>query len=237
MVQKKEQIFIDVPFIGNETKILGKKIINLAKNIRPDLHIQPIPRPPPAITTFFTQKDKTPKDCQSNIVYMISCSECNENYIGKTIRQASRRHQEHGAPQQSKPSPTSKIVISPVVNQELRRSDRIRGKPKINYCLDDKDYNDEFPVKNEEQLMKSALYKHNIEKNHKINWSDWKIISKDRKRYRLLVRESLQILQKQPSLNRTVCSIPLVVYPEGLSKPTVKMKLMTIDGPRTRTNS
>ncbi|CAF4429218.1 unnamed protein product, partial [Rotaria magnacalcarata] len=53
---KKEQVFMDLPFIGIETKTLGKKIIDLAKNIRPDLHIQPIPRPPPAITTFFPQK-------------------------------------------------------------------------------------------------------------------------------------------------------------------------------------
>ncbi|CAF4077603.1 unnamed protein product [Rotaria magnacalcarata] len=99
---KKEQVFIDLPFIGIETKPLGKQIIDLAKNIRPDLHIQPIPRPPPAITTFFPQKDKINKNAQSNIVYSISCSDCDVGYIEKTIRQTSRRHQEHGAPQQSK---------------------------------------------------------------------------------------------------------------------------------------
>ncbi|CAF5046001.1 unnamed protein product, partial [Rotaria magnacalcarata] len=73
---KKEQVFIDLPFIGIEKKTLGKKIIDLAKNIRPDLHIQPIPRPPPTITTFFPQKDKINKNAQSNIVYSISCSDC-----------------------------------------------------------------------------------------------------------------------------------------------------------------
>ena len=87
--------------------------------------------------------------------------------------------------------------------------------------------------------MKSALYKHQIEKNHTINWNDWKIISKDCKKYRLLVRESLQILNKKPNLNRTVCSVPLIVYPEGIqtSKPTVKIRSTVIDGPRTGTNS
>ncbi|CAF3620444.1 unnamed protein product [Rotaria socialis] len=78
---KKEQVFIDLPFIGIETKMLGKKIIDLAKYIRPDLHIQPIPRPPPAITTFFPQKDKINKNAQSNIVYSISCSDCDVGYI------------------------------------------------------------------------------------------------------------------------------------------------------------
>ncbi|CAF4558442.1 unnamed protein product, partial [Rotaria sp. Silwood2] len=129
----KEQIFIDLPFIRNETKILGEKVINLAKNIRPDLHIQPIPRPPPTISTFFPQKDKIGKNAQSNIVYMISCLECNESYLGKTIRQASRRYQGHGAPQQPKLPPISQIATSAVDNQQLRRYDHLRAKAKFHH--------------------------------------------------------------------------------------------------------
>ncbi|CAF1933014.1 unnamed protein product, partial [Rotaria magnacalcarata] len=222
---KKEQVFIDLPFIGIETKTLGKKIIDLAKNIRPDLHIQPIPRPPPAITTFFPQKDKINKNAQSNTVYSISCSDCDVGYIEKTIRQASRRHQEHGTPQQPKAPPTPKIVTPVLNNQSLRRSDRLWTKPNVNYYQDGNECNVEPQEKNDDKLMKSALYKHQMNMNHTINWSDWKIISKDCKKYRLLVRESLQILHKKQILNRTMCSVPLVVYPEGLqiSKPTVKI--------------
>ncbi|CAF2009913.1 unnamed protein product, partial [Rotaria magnacalcarata] len=138
---KKEQVFIDLSFIGIETKTLDKKIIDLAKNITPDLHIQPIPRPPPAITTFFPQKDKINKNTQSNIVYSISCSDCDVGYIGKTIRQASRRHQEHGASQQSKALPTPKIVTPVLNNQSLRRSDRFQTKPSVNYDQDDNECN------------------------------------------------------------------------------------------------
>ncbi|CAM2710765.1 unnamed protein product [Rotaria socialis] len=232
---KKEQVFIDLPFIGIETKMLGKKIIDLAKYIRPDLHIQPIPRPPPAITTFFPQKDKINKNAQSNIVYSISCSDCDVGYIGKTIRQASRRHQEHGAPQQPKAPSTPQIATPDLNIQSLRRSDRLRSKPNVNYCQDDNECIAKSQEKNDEKLMKSALYKHQMNMNHTINWNDWKIISKDCKKYRLLVRESLQILHKKTILNRTMCSVPLVVYPEGLqiSKPTVKIKLGTIIKPRT----
>ena len=43
---KKEQILIDLPSLGNETKALDKKIVNLAKSVRPDFHVQSIPRPP-----------------------------------------------------------------------------------------------------------------------------------------------------------------------------------------------
>ncbi|CAF5208631.1 unnamed protein product, partial [Rotaria magnacalcarata] len=116
---KKEQVCIDLPFIGIETKTLGKKNIGLAKNIRPDLHIQPIPRPPPAITTFFPQKDKINKNAQSNIVYSIettSGARCITTVKGP---------------------PTPKIVTPVLNNQSLRRSDRLWTKPNVNYYQDD----------------------------------------------------------------------------------------------------
>jgi hypothetical protein len=243
--KKKEQIFLDLPFIGKETKILGKKIINLVKHIRPDCNIQPIPRPPPKIASFFPQKDKINKDAQSNIVYLISCSECNESYIGKTIRQASRRHLEHGAPHQPKqPKQLKQPLNAQVGNSELniqllRRSDRLKTKPKVNYSPADEDEKQELVTMNHEQLMKSALYKHQINNNHKIDWNNWKIVTKDGKKYQLLVRESLHILHQQPTLNRTVSSIPLIVYPDGLqiSKPNVKFKLVINNRPQGGTNS
>ena len=235
---KKTQIFIDLPFIGKETKTLGKKVINLVKNVRPDLHIQPIPRPPPSVGNFFPQKDKIQKDAQSNIVYLISCRNCNENYIGKTVRQASRRHHEHGAPQRPKEHVISSSSDPSIDNKQLRRSNRLKNKLKVDYTFEENERKRKRNL-NREQLLKSALYKHQINANHTINWSEWKILSKDSNRYRLLIRESLQILQRKPSLNRTTCSIPLIVYPEGLQspKPTVKLRSTLFDEPLAGTNS
>jgi len=237
---KGPQILIDLPYIGKQTNTLSKQIIDLAKATRPGLHIQPIPRPPRSVTTFFPGNDKTPKDYQSNVVYKISCSECNDSYIGKTIRQAIKRHQEHGAPQLNKLCPVSQVDDPTLTNRHLRRSDRNKNKPKINYFPKINIIEEEEQEKNIERLKKSALYKHHVEKNHLINWTEWEIISKDPNRYRLLVRESLHILQKKPTLNRTICSTPLIVYPEGLqsSKPTVKIKLtQNITPPGGGTNS
>ncbi|CAF3914165.1 unnamed protein product [Rotaria sp. Silwood1] len=224
---KGPQILIDLPYIGKQTNNLSKQIIGLAKVTRPGLHIQPISRPPRSVTSFFPGNDKTPKDYQSNVVYRISCSECDGSYIGKTIRQAVKRHQEHGAPQLNTPSPCSQVDDLTLTNQHIRRSDRNKNKPKINYFPKIDILKEDDHVKNIERLKKSALYKHHVEKNHLINWTEWEIISKDPNRYRLLVRESLHILQKKPTLNRMMHSTPLIVYPEGLqlSKPTVKIKL------------
>ncbi|CAF4078830.1 unnamed protein product, partial [Rotaria sp. Silwood2] len=222
---KREQVFIDIPFFGKPTVILGKRLINLAKSINPQIHIQPIQRPSSSISKYFPTKDPIPKLLRSNIVYKLDCSNCESSYIGKTIRQTYRRLQEHGAnfvkEKENKSQSLDKIDNS----NNLRRSDRNKGKivqyfPKIqNESID-------FQQNN---LTHSAVKQHEINNNHKIDWENFNIIAKDNKHYRLLVKESLLICKSEPTLNKTVCSVPLIIYPEGLTnKPKVKIK-STID--------
>ena len=158
--QQNEQSFINLPYFGNATSALGKKIIKLAKNSRPDIHAQPIYRPPPAITTFFSQKDKLQKDFQSNIVYMICCSECDESYIGKIIRQASRRHHEYGAPKQPKTSSITRTKESNCNTEQLRRSDRINSKLRTEPFIKEQNQDNKTQSLKSEHLKRSALFEH-----------------------------------------------------------------------------
>ena len=224
--KKTEQLFIDLPYEGNATKTLGKKIMKLAQDIRPDTNVQIISRPPPAVATFFPQKDKIPKDLQSNLVYLITCSECSESYIGQTTRQAIRRHHEHGAPKISTLQNTLDSIEITSSNTYARRSNRLKLKSRINYALINQHNSDEIENTNIERLKNSAIYTHYLTKNHRIDWKGWKIISKDNIKYRLKVRESLQILSRKPTLNKTQYSVPLVVYPDRIqsSKPQEKNK-------------
>ena len=86
--QEKQQVFINIPYIGKHTEKLGNKI-------DPKINVQPIPTPPPAITRYFNTKDPIPNDLQLNFIYQINCSECHTSYIGKTIRHACQRIKEH----------------------------------------------------------------------------------------------------------------------------------------------
>ncbi|CAF1357575.1 unnamed protein product, partial [Didymodactylos carnosus] len=64
----------------------------------------------------------------------------------------------------------------------------------------------------------SALEKHAHDSFHKIDWDNWRIVDRDNIEYRLLIKESLFILAFKPNLNGTVRSVPLIVFPNGLSK-------------------
>ena len=226
--KKKEQVFVDIPFFRKHTEKLGKKLINIAETVRPQLHVQPIPRPPSSIGMAFSSKDKIPLLLKSGIVYKVSCQDCPANYIGKTLRQLDRRLQEHG-------KPLGEQLLSPTSNppEDVRRSNR-QTKPMQRYGTQETPHtaqttDDTTIPKN----VQSALSKHSSELQHKIDWTNVQMLDKDRSPYRLLVRESLLIRQMEPVLNRTTNSIPLLVFPEGLvdPKPTVKMKNQHSDRP------
>ncbi|CAF1658313.1 unnamed protein product, partial [Didymodactylos carnosus] len=202
-------LLIDVPFVGRPTFTLGKRLINIVKEIRPDVVLQPIPRPLRTIQTYFPRKDALNKNLQSNIVYKISCNDCSNEYIGKSWRQATRRHREHGAPvfpvrSQQQPAP----IRLPAQQQRfdttvyLRRSTRNLNK-KIIYNPVEEPIEDELATIITAQ-KNSAIQEHERQTGHTVNWNDWKIIGKDLNRYRLSIRETLAIMKEQPELNKTV---------------------------------
>ena len=73
-----------------------------------------------------------------------------------------------------------------------------------------------------ENITNSAIKQHELYNNHKIDWYNYNIVDTDNKHYRLLIKESLLISKYKPSLNRTTCSAPLIVFPQGFeNKKTI----------------
>ena len=231
---KHSPLLVDIPFAGRPTTTLGRQLISIVKKVRPDITLQPIPRPFPTIQCLFPRKEMLDKNLQANIVYKIDCNECPATYIGKTWRQATRRHVEHGATATTirslrKPEPSSSFITkaSETNVDNVRRSART-----VNRIVDYKQLNDPFKkdemIIEEEQMRNvknSALWEHHETTGHCIDWINWKIISKDQRRFRLLIRESIAIMKYEPDLNRMVQSVPLVIFPNGRTKTTrFKMK-------------
>jgi len=71
---------------------------------------------------------------------------------------------------------------------------------------------------NNNHTAKSALAKHYLSTGHIFSDTDFKILLSDQHRYRLLVKESLLIRQRGPQLNGTDRSLPLYIYPDGLTQ-------------------
>ncbi|CAF2075867.1 unnamed protein product, partial [Rotaria magnacalcarata] len=127
--------------------------------------------PSSSISKFFPQKDQISRELQSNIVYLISCSECDSSYIGKTIRQASRRLNEHGANIKSATVAKPLHVTTNDNIDNLRRSKRNKDKI-VKYVPDD-----ETEIVDEHKLINSAIKQYEIINNHSINWNEWKVLT------------------------------------------------------------
>ncbi|CAM4842754.1 unnamed protein product [Rotaria magnacalcarata] len=72
--------------------------------------------------------------------------------------------------------------------------------------------------KNVNIIPKSTISKHSAATGHRFNNEDFGILLADYHRYRLIIKESLLIIKRNPKLNVNERSMPLYIYPDGLSK-------------------
>ena len=237
-------MFVEIPFVGNKTESLKKQINRLTADIRPDLDLRFVAKPPQSVHTYFQVKDPVPTHLKSDVVYAVKCADCGETYVGKTERQCARRMFEHGAPKGifgKQPNIEDDDDNTATTNDEeqqrdppLRRSSRIRNQTKevvnarTNRTTDRKSEQTTEVEGKEEKTdndivpsSSSALTDHANNTGHRIDWAGVRVLWGDHIPRRLLIKESLVIQAHQPRLNRTTHSVPLLVYPEGLDRASV----------------
>ena len=123
---EKQRLLVEIPFIGEQTDLMKKKIQHLIGLIRPDLDVHFVAQPPRTVQTFFPTKDPVPKHLQSNTVHVTTCKECGDTYVGMAKREIVTRLCEHGAP---KDTFDLKIInnidcVQPIAVQQQTRSSR-----------------------------------------------------------------------------------------------------------------
>jgi len=196
--ENNRHLHLDLPFLDKPTRLLEKQIKNLTKDIDPKVNLRVIQRPLTSISNCFPSKETVPKYLKSNVVYKVDCYGCDASYIGKTTRQITRRFKEHGF----NPTETTNNLPNIIVNIEdpnLRRSKR-NNKP-VQYYPSETEITS--TIENNVNTN-SAIKQHEVNVNHKINWTNYNILAKINKHYQLLVVESLLINNLKPKLNKTV---------------------------------
>ncbi|CAF3951738.1 unnamed protein product [Rotaria sp. Silwood1] len=88
-----------------------------------------------------------------------------------------------------------------------------------------------------QMIPKSALTKHFVSTGHAFTTNDFNILLSDRHRYRLLIKESILIRQREPKLNGTDRSIPLYIFPDGIPKNANKAYTQATRPPDNHTDT
>ena len=218
---EKQRLFVEVPYIGNHTESIKKKIQHLAGSIRPDLDVRFVAKPRRAVQTFFPTKDPVPKHLQTNTVYAATCKECGDTYVGMTKRQAVTRLCEHGAPKETFDRKTNNNIdgVQPITVQQqtrstrntttkekakqgprLRRSSRIRNRTAtlattVNNRNDDRqsDHTTKTRQRTKNVDNSSSISEYEESTGHQMDWENFRIVWRDSNVYRLLIKESLVI--------------------------------------------
>ncbi|CAF4582373.1 unnamed protein product, partial [Rotaria sp. Silwood2] len=143
----------------------------------------------------------------------------------KILRQIERRTHEHGKQPTTDNNSNTHLLSTTNSQQGSNRPKRLI-KPIERYGIDSNAQYQEQPKQHPDvqpKAKKSALGKHVNEQHHQIDWDKIKILDMDTNDYRLKIRESIAIKQH----NRTANSIPLLIFPEGITtkKPKVKIKI------------
>ena len=91
----KEEFNITLPFLGNQSNIVKKKLQKLFSDYYPNAKIKIVFKTGIKIGSFFKFKDTIPSHIRSLLVYKFTCSSCNATYIGKSKRHHIIRMCEH----------------------------------------------------------------------------------------------------------------------------------------------
>ncbi|CAF1335161.1 unnamed protein product [Didymodactylos carnosus] len=206
--------------------------------IRSDSQLTIIEKPPISVQNFFDFKDKIPNYLKCDVIYNVKRKDCSSQYMGKTKRQACRRLYEHGLPKDTYSSQSSQSLSNVTSSSMTRAAQSVKtariAKTKATQKIteqvklmnaSDRKILEEIDDYSDIKDVKSALQKHVEDTSHSIDWQNWRIMDRDKVEYRLLVKESLLIASFNPDLNRTVRSVPFIVFPDGLSQRKSKRNI------------
>ena len=91
----KNKIFMSMPYLGEHSDCLKRKLHSLVQRFYPQVDMHLIFRSSRTIGSFFQFKDKLPAMLRSQVIYKYQCGQCPSTYIGKTWRQLKVRVSEH----------------------------------------------------------------------------------------------------------------------------------------------
>ena len=92
---KRDEIIIKLPYIGEITKRLVKQLNKTVQDTGINTTVREVFKGEQKINNYFKLKDKTPRHLQSNIVYSVKCLNCEAEYIGKTTQHIDARIYQH----------------------------------------------------------------------------------------------------------------------------------------------
>ena len=92
---KKDIKYIKLPFLGQVSYEIRKKLHHILKNAYPQIQFQFVFTNPFTIGSLLRERSSLPSELCSNVVYLFTCPQCGLRYLGSTSRWLKHRYLEH----------------------------------------------------------------------------------------------------------------------------------------------
>ena len=92
---ERKQVFLCLPFTGINSDKLKRQLERLSSAIAPWVKLFVVFRPEVKLACLCNLKSKFPILINSGVVYKLQCNDCQEFYIGMTMRRLVQRVKEH----------------------------------------------------------------------------------------------------------------------------------------------
>lgn len=76
---------------------LKRRLVRMYSSVAPWLSLRIVFKPVSKLSSLCHVKDRLPSVKKSNVVYKVPCDNCDEFYVGKTVRRLEQRLEEHAA--------------------------------------------------------------------------------------------------------------------------------------------
>jgi len=90
-----KEVILKLPYEGKSTEIFGKKVKSIFEKTWSGSVVKVVLKPVNKIRSFISNTSNVPKGLESDVVYIYTCQDCQETYIGETIRHCNIRFSEH----------------------------------------------------------------------------------------------------------------------------------------------
>ena len=91
----KDVRYLKLPFYGNESFTVRKRLNNILKDAFPQINFRFIFTNTFTIGSYLKKSTPIPFDLRSSVIYLFSCPSCNARYVGSTSRWIKHRISDH----------------------------------------------------------------------------------------------------------------------------------------------
>ena len=125
-MEKEKHIIVKIPYEGRSTVMFSRKTKDILERAWVGSKIKMVLLPINRLRSLVTKADNVKNGLKSDVIYNYTCQDCQETYIGETVRHADIRFAEHKSISWKTGKNLKLSIITAIKSHELKTKHVVR---------------------------------------------------------------------------------------------------------------